>query len=244
MDGNGRWARQRGHNRFFGHVRGAKAAKKIIEECARQKIQYLSLFAFSTENWRRPRDEVQFLMNLLVRRLWREQKNLVQNNIRFESVGELSGLPQEVQNAVEDTVQKTRNNTGLTLIFALNYGGRDDITRSVKNIAQKVKQGELSPGDITDDVIHDNLRTSSYPNPDLIIRTSGETRLSNFYLWQAAYSEFYFCEKLWPDFKEDDLYYALEFFQSRQRRFGKTGQQLVGNTETVSKDSLSTNFNL
>jgi len=226
MDGNGRWAQARGRGRIFGHVKGARTAKKIIEECARRKIKYLTMYAFSTENWQRPRAEVSFLMTLLKRHFDREQKQLLANNIRFSYIGELESLPGPTREIVLDTVQKTSKNDGMRLIFALSYGGRQEITATVRKIAEKVRQGEISTNDINEEFFSKHLETADIPDPDLIVRTSGEYRLSNFMLWQSAYSEIYVCDTFWPDFGVQNLNTAFEFFSSRDRRYGKTESQL------------------
>lgn len=226
MDGNGRWAQARGHNRIFGHVRGAKAAKRIIEECARLKVPYLTLFTFSTENWERPRDEVSFLMTLLTRRLRRERANLIKNNIRFRCIGDLSKLPDSVRAEVEKTIEATKHGQGMTLVFALSYGGRQELVSAMQALAKKVKAGELLPEDINEQTLRSAMESRFLPDPDLIIRTSGESRISNFFLWQSAYSEIYISPKMWPEFKEDDLREALVAFSRRERRFGKVSGQL------------------
>jgi undecaprenyl diphosphate synthase len=226
MDGNGRWAKARRHHRSYGHIRGAVRAKEIIEECARLKIPRLTLFTFSTENWQRPASEVSLLMRLLIKRLRKERASLMKNNIRFECIGNLDRLPRFVLDVVKETIAVTAHNTGMTLVFALSYGGRQDITFAMRELAQKVLDGRLLPDAITDEHITQSLATGGAPDPDLIIRTSGESRFSNFFLWQAAYSEFYVCDQLWPDFSAADLLIALQSFASRERRFGKTGEQL------------------
>ncbi len=226
MDGNGRWAKARGHNRIYGHIRGAKVAKRIIEECAELKIPHLTLFTFSTENWSRPEEEVTFLMHLLARHLRREVETLLKNNIQFHSIGELDRLPGFVQKIVKETEAATAHCTGMKLIFALSYGGKQDLTGAVQRLAKKVEAGELKADELTEDHLCSELSTAQWPNPDLIIRTSGELRLSNFYLWQAAYSELYVTDCLWPDFEERDLLLALKSYTSRERRFGKTAEQV------------------
>ncbi len=226
MDGNGRWANSRGHNRLWGHVRGAKAATGVIRRAVNLGIQNLTLYTFSTENWRRPQVEINFLMRLLTRQLKKEQQMLVDNNVVFSAIGDLSMLPKYAQDAVADTIVKTKNNTGMRLVFALNYSGRQDIAEAARHLARRVAQGELNPDDIESSHINALLSTAGQPDPDLIIRTSGEMRISNFYLWQAAYSELYFTDKLWPDFKSADLDRAIESFKSRERRFGQTSAQL------------------
>ena len=226
MDGNGRWAKARGQNRTFGHIRGAVVAKKIIEEAARIGLPHLTLFTFSTENWLRPETEVSFLMSLLFRRLRKERQSLIKNNIQFHCIGDMSRLPAQVLFEVEETIRATADCTGMKLIFALSYGGRQELTQAAKLLAQQVKDGLLDPEDIDDATLNGALESSWLPHPDLIVRTSGESRLSNFFLWQAAYSEIYFTDKLWPEFSAADLHDALLFFSSRERRFGKTSEQV------------------
>ena len=212
MDGNGRWANSRGHNRLFGHVRGAKRAKLIIEECARIGIENLTLFTFSTENWRRPSQEVDFLMALLRKQLKREVQNLVDNKIRFRCIGDVSRLPSRVRAQVHETIAATRECTGMNLNFAINYGGQQEILQAAKSLAQKVLSGEIGPNDITEASFTAELQSSFCPSPDLIVRTSGESRLSNFFLWQAAYSELYVTPVHWPDFGASELLKALEWY--------------------------------
>ena len=232
MDGNGRWAQSRRHNRFWGHIRGAKAAKNIIEHAAQNNLECLSLFAFSKENWARPAQEVNLLMKLLVKQLYKETKTLMENNIRFYCIGEKEILPQAVQVAINKTEMATRANTGKKLIFAISYSGQTDLINATKKVAEKVKTGELQPQDINNEVIASHLMTADFPNPDLIIRTSGEERISNFYLWQAAYSELYFTNTLWPDFTPDDFDQALSSFSNKERRFGQTSEQIVKTIQT------------
>ena len=220
MDGNGRWAKARGHNRTFGHIKGARVAKKIITEAAHLGRSSLTLYAFGSENWFRPKTEVAFLMRLFTRYLEREVQNLVKQNIRFEVIGELTKLPVEVLKLVDMACERTKNCTGLRLIFAISYGSRQEITSAVQEIAEKVKSGKLSVANIDEGMIASHLQTQVTADPDLIIRTSGEQRLSNFLLWQAAYSEIYFCDVLWPDFTIADFQHALVDFSQRQRRFG------------------------
>jgi undecaprenyl diphosphate synthase len=221
MDGNGRWAQQHHRPRVYGHVKGTRVAKKIIQECSRLGVKYLTLYAFSTENWLRPQAEVAFLMKILRRYLKRETENLIKENIRFTVIGELERLPTDVMSSVSSAMAATEKCTGLNLVFAISYGSKQEITNTVKAIAEKVATGELLPDQIDEAVIQMNLSTSGTPDPDLILRTSGEQRLSNFLLWQAAYSEFYFTDRLWPDFTESDLKLAFEDFGNRQRRYGK-----------------------
>ena len=226
MDGNGRWAKARRHSRMYGHLRGARVAKRVIEECARQGIPYLTLFAFSTENWFRPVEEVSFLMHLLQRQLRRELSLLQKNNIRFQTIGEIERLPESVQSVVRDTIEATAENTGMVLTFALSYGGRQEITEMAREVARQVALGRLEEGEVDEALVASLMPTSFLPDVDLLIRTSGEQRISNFFLWQAAYSEIEFESKAWPDFTVDDLRRLLHRFEARERRFGRTSEQL------------------
>ena len=221
MDGNGRWAQLRGRQRIMGHMKGARVAKQIISECARLKIQNLTLYAFSTENWFRPQEEVLFLMSLLKRYLEKERKSLIEQNIRFSVIGDMDRLPPTVQEEVTKSVEQTKNNTGLHLTFALSYGSRSEMLQATQKIAQQVKDGLIDPKEISEELFANSLSTKNMPDPDLIIRTSGECRLSNFMLWQSAYSELYFTETLWPDFSKDSLHEAFSWFAQRDRRFGR-----------------------
>jgi undecaprenyl diphosphate synthase len=229
MDGNGRWAELRRRDRTFGHLKGARVAKEVIEICAHMGLPQLTLYAFSTENWLRPKMEVAFLMVLLGRHLKRERASLVKNNIRFSVIGEVDRLPAAVLEEVHKTIAATKNNTGMSLTFALSYGGRQEITNAVKQIAEEVASGVLNPAQVTESLISEKLQSAAVHecDPDLIIRTSGEYRLSNFMLWQAAYSELYVTPTLWPDFSTTELNLALKQFSSRERRFGKTKAQVV-----------------
>lgn len=220
MDGNGRWAQLRRKPRIFGHIKGTRVAKKIITACSRKGIKNLTLYAFSTENWMRPQAEVSFLMDLLRRYLKKETENLVKENIRFSIIGDISRVPADVKNAITQAMQATAKCNGLNLVFALSYGSRQEITDAVKTIVTKVSSGEIKPSEIDESTVNAALSTYPTPDPDLIIRTSGEQRLSNFLMWQAAYSEFYFTSTLWPDFTETNLDEALQDYQLRQRRFG------------------------
>ncbi|MGZ3743952.1 MAG: isoprenyl transferase [Pseudobdellovibrionaceae bacterium] len=230
MDGNGRWAQVRHKPRIFGHIKGTRVAKKIITACSRKKIKNLTLYAFSTENWLRPQSEVAFLMQLLRRYLKKETENLIKENIRFSIIGDISKVPDDVREAITKAMQATAKCTGLNLVFALSYGSRQEITAAVRTIVAKVAAGEIQPGNIDESVVNAALSTYPTPDPDLIIRTSGELRLSNFLMWQAAYSEFYFTSTLWPDFTERDLDKALGDYESRQRRFGG----VADNNENIS----------
>jgi undecaprenyl diphosphate synthase len=221
MDGNGRWAQLRGKPRTYGHVKGARVAKKIITHAADLKLNNLTLYAFSSENWFRPEGEVSFLMTLLGRYLKKESLNLHKKNIRFDVIGEVNKLPENIQKAIAQTKELTKNNTGLNLAFAISYGSRQEIVLAAQALAQKVKTGELTVDQITESSLSNNLMTSGTPDPDLIIRTSGESRLSNFLMWQASYSELYFSPVLWPDYTIKDFNEAIQFYLGRERRFGK-----------------------
>ncbi|MCB0377175.1 MAG: isoprenyl transferase [Bdellovibrionales bacterium] len=220
MDGNGRWARSRGRERVFGHVKGARVAKKIVEHCARKKVQALTLYAFSEENWSRPMPEVNFLMRLLARYIVRERRSLVKNNIQFRCIGQIEKIPEDIRTEIEGTIKATAENDGMVLTFALSYGGRQEVLLAVKNLVQLAQQGKVCPEDVTEEFFSGMLQTSPLPDPDLMIRTSGEWRLSNFLPWQSVYSELYFSDVLWPDFSIDDLDAAIQSFRRRDRRFG------------------------
>jgi len=220
MDGNGRWAKQRNLPRSFGHKAGVETIREIVKECNKLNIKYLTLYAFSTENWKRPPDEVNALMKLLVEYLKNEFEELHSNNVIINSIGDISMLPLICQKELKSAYEKTKNNTGLTLNLALNYGGRDEITKAVVAIAEDVKKNKLSSDNINEDIISKYMYTSGMPDPDIIIRPSGEQRLSNFLLWQCAYSEFWYADINWPDFKAKDLHKAIADCQKRERRFG------------------------
>ncbi len=226
MDGNGRWAELRRRDRVFGHLRGARIAKQTIETCAELGLEQLTLYAFSTENWLRPKAEVSFLMMLLGRHLRKERAALVKNNIRFSVIGDLTRMPDFVTEEVKKTIAATMECTGMKLTFALSYGGRQEITEAARALARKVADGSLKPEDITQEMLAGELQTKSMKDPDLIIRTSGEYRLSNFMLWQAAYSELYITKVLWPDFDHTELQKAFAHYASRERRFGRTTAQV------------------
>lgn len=230
MDGNGRWAEMRHRDRTFGHLKGARVAKEMIEHCAQIGVEYLTLYAFSSENWLRPKIEVAFLMTLLRRHLRKERKTLMKNNIRFSVIGDVDRLPGVVLEEISLTIEETRDNTGMNLVFALSYSGRQEIAAAMRSIAKSVAAGEIQPDEIDESMISANLQSSFMPDPDLIIRTSGEYRLSNFLLWQAAYSELYITHTLWPDFSIEELTRTLNQFTSRERRFGKTTAQVRLNT--------------
>lgn len=226
MDGNGRWAKEQGKMRVFGHQHGVDAVRNVTEACAELGVEYLTLYAFSTENWNRSSFEVDALMSLLTQALKTEVKTLNDNNIRLVAVGDLTRLPKSQYNVLMSAIENTKDNTRMTLTLCLSYSGRWELTETVKKIAGKVKNGELNPEDINEKMVSDNLATSYMPDPELLIRTSGEIRISNFLLWQLAYSELYFTKKYWPDFSKEDLYEAIIDYQSRERRFGKTSEQL------------------
>ena len=226
LDGNGRWAKQRHQPRFMGHRAGVKSVEKIVKHCVEKQILVLSLFAFSSENWRRPGKEVSLLMELFALVLKQQVKHLDKNNVRLKIIGDMSKFSSSLQKQITDAQSTTKNNTGLTLNIAANYGGHWDITRSVQELATKIQAGTLMPEQITADLIKTGLTTADLPDPDLFIRTGGEQRVSNFMLWQMAYTEFYFTNTLWPDFDADSLDLAIESFTHRERRFGKTSEQL------------------
>lgn len=221
MDGNGRWAKKHSRNRIFGHRQGSKAVKVIVEACAKAGLEYLSLFAFSTENWSRPADEVQSLMELFNSFLRQQSGNIIKNKIKFKITGEFERLPKNIQDLANDLIEKTANNKGMTLNLAVSYGGRQEILHAVKRIAEDVKNGSISPSDIGPELFSAYLWTAGMPDPDLLIRTSGEFRISNFMIWQTAYTEIYITKVLWPDFDKEELKKAIDDFAGRKRRFGK-----------------------
>lgn len=226
MDGNGRWAKKQGLLRSLGHESGTKSVKSIIKACARLGIENLTLYAFSTENWNRPKLEVDTLMKILIKSLKKELKTLQDNNIKLNAIGNLNKLPKTALEGLRDAMDKTKDNSRMTLTLALSYGSREEIVNAVKNISDKVKNNIISSDSIDDSIINEHLYTQNLPEVDLLIRTSGEHRISNFLLWQIAYAELYFTEILWPDFKEQDLYEAIISYQKRERRFGKTSEQI------------------
>jgi undecaprenyl diphosphate synthase len=226
MDGNGRWAKQQGLLRAFGHENGTKAVRKVVESSAELGIENLTLYAFSTENWNRPKLEVQTLMRLLVSSLKKEIKTLQKNNIKLSAIGSLHTLPKKVFKELNEVIEQTRNNTRMTLTLALSYSSREELLNTVKEISIKVKNNIISPEKIDESIINEHLYTQNLPDVDLLIRTSGEQRISNFLLWQIAYAELYFTSVLWPDFTEQHLYEAIIEYQKRERRFGKTSEQL------------------
>ena len=226
MDGNGRWAKQKGLVRVIGHENGTKAVREIVEASAEIGIKHLTLYAFSTENWKRPKLEVQTLMKLLVKSLKKEIKTLQDNNIKLSAIGCLNDLPKKAHAELEEVIEKTKNNTHMTLTLALSYGSREELINVVKELTHKVKNNIISPENIDESIINKHLYTHNLPDVDLLIRTSGEQRISNFLLWQIAYAELYFTDILWPDFSKEDLHEALINYQNRERRFGKTSEQL------------------
>jgi len=221
MDGNGRWAKERNLPRAMGHKAGVETIREIVKECSNLGVKYLTLYAFSTENWNRPQDEVNTLMNLLIQYLVKEFEELHSNNVIINSIGDITKLPIQCQNELKYAYAKTKNNTGLTLNLALNYGGRNEIVTAFKSIYDDIKSGKIKENDINEETLSRHLYTAGMPDPDIIIRPSGELRLSNFLLWQCAYSEFWFSNIKWPDFKKEDLHEAIYDFQMRDRRFGK-----------------------
>jgi len=226
MDGNGRWAKKRSLARIMGHRKGMESVKETVQACRELGVKVLTLYAFSTENWKRPRTEIRALMSLLKRYLRKEVADLHKNNIRINMIGDLDRLPGDVLNIIIDAMQKTGTNSGMVLNVALSYSGRDDIVRAVKKIFTRLQQGGLSLAEIDETVISAHLDTAGQPDPDLLIRTSGELRVSNYLLWQIAYTEMYVTDVLWPDFSRKDLYAALEEYQKRKRRFGRTDEQV------------------
>lgn len=226
MDGNGRWAKQRHQERVFGHENGVISVKETVEAAAELGIKYLTLYAFSTENWNRPKEEVDALMSLLVKTINQETKTLNDNNIRLKAIGDLESLEKETYDELMIAINNTSHNNKMTLILALSYSSKWEITNAMKSIAVKIKNNEILPEQINQELISAHLTTSNIPDPEMLIRTSGEYRISNFLLWQIAYSELYFTQKLWPDFRDEDLYLAIIDYQSRERRFGLTSEQL------------------
>ena len=225
MDGNGRWAKARGMERSMGHQQGAQQVHEIMEEAVRLGVDYLTLYTFSTENWNRPVEEVAALMNLLLQHL--EEEVFVKNNARFNVIGDIGRLPQVVQDALNHLIELTKNNTNTCMVLALSYSSKWEITKAVQDIAKDVQEGRLTSGEINEQVISQHLETCRMPDPELMIRTGGEERLSNFLLWQCAYSEFYFTDVYWPDFTIEEFHKAIANFQQRQRRYGKTGDQII-----------------
>ncbi len=226
MDGNGRWAQEQGEDRLFGHMHGVESVRNIVEGAAELGLGYLTLYAFSTENWNRPEDEVSGLMELLIDTIRKEVPTLNKNNIRLQVIGDTKMLPDSARNELQEALNETATNSGLTLVMALSYSSRWEILNAVKEIASDVKGGKLDPPEISSEVFEKYLATKEIPDPELMIRTSGEYRISNFLLYQLAYSELYFTNTLWPDFRKENLYEAIFDYQQRERRFGKTGKQI------------------
>ncbi len=230
MDGNGRWAQEKGEDRLFGHLHGVESVRNIVEGAAEIKLEYLTLYAFSTENWDRPEYEVTGLMELLVDTIRNEVPTLNKNNIKLHVIGDMNMLPQNARQELTEALNETKTNTGLNLIMALSYSSRWELANAVKNIATDVKNNKILPEQITQDTLQQYLTTSAFPDPELMIRTSGEFRISNFLLYQLAYAELYFTNTRWPDFRKENLYEAIIDFQQRERRFGKTGEQIKNTT--------------
>ena len=224
MDGNGRWAKERGKERSYGHQAGVDTVRRITSECVRLGVKFLTLYTFSTENWSRPETEIAALMGLVLSSL--EDEIFMKNNVRFQVVGDIQRLPQSVQDKLQETMEHTAQNTAMTMVVALSYSSRWELTRAAQSIARDVKEGTLQPEDITEELMNERLETAFMPDPELLIRTGGELRISNYMLWQIAYSELYFCDTYWPDFDEANLHQAIASYQARQRRFGKTGMQV------------------
>lgn len=229
MDGNGRWAKQQGEDRIFGHHEGVNSVREIVEACGEIGVKYLTLYAFSTENWNRPKDEVDALMELLVATISMETPNLNKKGVKLQAIGDIKSLPESCQQELQESIDITANNSTVTLILALSYSSKWEITNSVKEIAKQIEEGKLKASDITSKHIEKHLNTNIFPDPELMIRTSGEHRISNFLLWQLAYAEFYFTDTLWPDFRKDDFFKAILSYQNRERRFGKTSDQISKN---------------
>lgn len=223
MDGNGRWATQQGKPRSYGHQAGVETVRRITSECTRLGVKYLTLYTFSTENWNRPADEVAALMGLVLSSL--EDEIFMKNNVLFQVIGDLGRLPESVQQKLKETIEHTAGNSAMTMVVALSYSSRWEITEAARQLAQEAVEGRLQPSDIDEQAVSKHLCTKFMPDPDLLIRTGGELRISNYLLWQIAYSELYFCDTFWPDFSEDDLHKAIRSYQNRQRRFGKTEAQ-------------------
>ena len=227
MDGNGRWAKAKGKDRSFGHQEGVVSVRKIMDAATRLGVKYLTMYTFSTENWNRPEEEVQALMSLLVSAIHRETPDMMKNNIRLMAIGDLSRLRKDAYDSLQECLHTTSVNTGTTLILALSYSSRWEIVEATKQIAKDVRDQKITIDDITEEVVSSHLTTKGIPDPDFLIRTGGEKRISNFLLWQLSYAEFYFTEVYWPDFREEELYEAILYYQKRERRFGKTSEQLI-----------------
>ena len=227
MDGNGRWAKAKGKDCSFGHQEGVVSVRKIMDAVTQLGLKYLTLYTFSTENWNRPEEEVQALMSLLVSAIHRETPDMMKKNVRLTAIGDLSRLREDAYNTLQECIDTTSANTGTTLVLALSYSSRWEITRAARQLAQEVLEQKINPNDITEAMVSDHLTTKNIPDPDLLIRTGGEKRISNFLLWQLSYAEFFFTDVFWPDFREEELYEAILYYQQRERRFGKTSEQLI-----------------
>lgn len=227
MDGNGRWAKAKGKDRSFGHQEGVVSVRKIMDAVTQLGLKYLTLYTFSTENWNRPEEEVQALMSLLVSAIHRETPDMMKKNVRLTAIGDLSRLREDAYNTLQECIDTTSANTGTTLVLALSYSSRWEIIRAARQLAQEVLEQKINPNDITEAMVSDHLTTKNIPDPDLLIRTGGEKRISNFLLWQLSYAEFFFTDVFWPDFREEELYEAILYYQQRERRFGKTSEQLI-----------------
>ncbi|MCS3061490.1 isoprenyl transferase [Parabacteroides distasonis] len=227
MDGNGRWAKAKGKDRSFGHQEGVVSVRKIMDAVTQLGLKYLTLYTFSTENRNRPEEEVQALMSLLVSAIHRETPDMMKKNVRLTAIGDLSRLREDAYNTLQECIDTTSANTGTTLVLALSYSSRWEITRAARQLAQEVLEQKINPNDITEAMVSDHLTTKNIPDPDLLIRTGGEKRISNFLLWQLSYAEFFFTDVFWPDFREEELYEAILYYQQRERRFGKTSEQLI-----------------
>lgn len=227
MDGNGRWAKAKGKDRSFGHQEGVVSVRKIMDAVTQLGLKYLTLYTFSTENWNRPEEEVQALMSLLVSAIHRETPDMMKKNVRLTAIGDLSRLREDAYNTLQECIDTTSANTGTTLVLALSYSSRWEITRAARQLAQEVLEQKINPNDITEAMVSDHLTIKNIPDPDLLIRTGGEKRISNFLLWQLSYAEFFFTDVFWPDFREEELYEAILYYQQRERRFGKTSEQLI-----------------
>ena len=225
MDGNGRWAQRQAHQRIFGHQNAMTAVRQAVEAAVASGVKYLTLYTFSTENWNRPQEEIDGLMELLIKAVRDETKTLMDNNVKLEAIGDLERIPETSRNKLLECIRVTSGNTAMTLVLALSYSSRWEVAQALRTICDEAASGQLKSEQITEDTLRNYLVTSRYPDPDLLIRTGGELRISNFLLWQMAYTEFYFSEQLWPDFRHEDFYDAVYDFQNRQRRFGKTGEQ-------------------
>lgn len=226
MDGNGRWAKKHEQERFFGHQQGVEAVRRVIKAAAEVGVKYLTLYTFSTENWNRPKEEVDALMSLLVSAIRNEMASLKENQVRMKAIGDLESLPPLCYNEFQHLVEETANDTGLTVVLALSYSGRSELTHAAQKMAMEVKNGKLNPEEISAETVAQHLYDSSIPDPDILIRTGGEFRISNFLLWQTAYSEFFFLPIMWPDFQKEDLWQVILDYQGRERRFGKTSEQV------------------